>query len=164
MVALGLCTGLGAQETRPLSGQWATLTIEPQLRRNHIEIIFGTLRLDPVTKPLEYWIERRERRGSAETMAWADSRRCSPLHPLIAAMRDLEPLRPDPPGFNDDAALSLAVDGTLYRLEGSGRTGDRQSGRFSMSTNVGTPLAAWADRLEAELKPCWSSSRPTSKG
>ncbi|WP_157784799.1 hypothetical protein [Sphingobium xenophagum] len=76
------------------------------------------------------------------------------MRAVIGEMKRIEPLQPDPPGFQDGDIL-LTMDGTSYALEGPGRFQDSHVGKFKMEANVGTPLAAWAQRVEQTLAPCW---------
>jgi hypothetical protein len=65
---------------------------------------------------------------------------------------------PDVPGLGSEIA-ELVLDGVSYTLEAPGRVG-KGYGRFSISSNIGTPLARWADTTLAVLEPCWSAQAP----
>ena len=135
-----------AQADRP----WATLTIKPALGEIETRIAFGTTRLNPDTRKLDYWM-RREQNGIVQR---ADSKSCPAMRAVIGEMKAIEPMQPDPPGFQDGDIL-ITMDGTWYTLEGPGRFQDSHSGKFRMESNVRTPLAAWARRVEDVLAPCW---------
>ncbi|RJG52911.1 hypothetical protein D0Z70_17880 [Sphingobium terrigena] len=128
---------------------WATLTIKPS-SRDETRIEFGTIRLNPDTRQLDYWMRRTQR----HTVQKADSMTCPAMRAVIGEMKRIEPLQPDPPGFSDKDIL-ITMDGTLYRLEGPGNFSDSHSGSFMMEANVGTPLAQWARRVEKALALCW---------
>lgn len=135
-----------AQADRP----WATLTIKPALGEIETRIAFGTTRLNPDTRKLDYWM-RRERGGVVER---ADSATCPAMRAVIGEMKHIEPMQPDPPGFTDKDIV-VTADGIHYVLEGPGTFQDGHLGRFRMESNVNTPLAAWARRIEEAMAPCW---------
>ncbi|WP_156479367.1 hypothetical protein [Sphingobium herbicidovorans] len=138
-----------ALASAPTSPPWATLTIKPSWQQQ-TRIEFGTTWLNPDTRKLDYWM-RREQNGIVQR---ADSNSCPAMRAVIGEMKRIEPLQPDPPGFQDGDIL-LTMDGTSYALEGPGRFQDSHVGKFKMEANVGTPLAAWAQRVEQTLAPCW---------
>src|SRR3546814_6985620 len=74
------------------------------------------------------------------------------MRAVIGEMKQIEPLQPDPPGFQDGDLL-ITADGTWYTLEGPGRYQDSHMGKFRVEANVGTPLARWARRVEEALAP-----------
>lgn len=134
---------------RPLGPAWATLTIKPSWQEE-TRIEFGTIRLNPDTRQLDYWMRRMHGR----TVQQADSMNCPAMRALIGEMKRIEPLKPDPPGFSDKDILTT-MDGTLFMLQGPGNFSDSHSGRFMMEANIGTPLARWARRIEDGLGACW---------
>lgn len=128
---------------------WATLTIKPSWQAQ-TRISITTVGLDRDTRRLDYLMVR-EQNG---VLQQADSRNCPVMRVVIGDMKAIELMQPDPPGFSDDD-LTVTADGTWYTLEGPGRFQDSHSGKFRMESNVGTPLATWARRVEEVLAPCW---------
>src|SRR3546814_2441238 len=107
----------------------STLTIKPSWQQQ-TRIEFGTIRLDPDTRQLHYWM----RRTQGETVQQADSRTCRAMRAVIGEMKQIEPLQPDPPGFQDGDLL-ITADGTWYTLEGPGRYQDSHMGKFRVEAN-----------------------------
>lgn len=147
----GSCVARAAPEAPgpPRGPAWATLTIKPSWQ-DETRIKFCTIRLNPETRQLDYWM----RRAHGRTVQQADSITCPAMRGLIGEMKRIEPLQPDPPGFSDKDIL-MTMDGTLFTLKGPGNFSDSHSGRFMMEANVGTPLAQWARRIEDGLTTCW---------
>src|SRR3546814_16507168 len=77
---------------------------------------------------LHYWM----RRTQGETVQQADSRTCRAMRAVIGEMKQIEPLQPDPPGFQDGDLL-ITADGTWYTLEGP-RSEERRVGKECVST------------------------------
>src|SRR3546814_13645888 len=94
------------------------------------------------------------RRTQGETVQQADSRTCPAMRAVIGEMKKIEPLQPDPPGFQD-GALIITADGTWYTIAHSGSSPDSHMGKFRVEANVGTTLARCARRVEEDLAPTW---------
>lgn len=135
---------------------WTTLEKAPSFRPK-TEYLFGTLGMDQASR-FDYWLIRLSEK-EPDAPQWADSRTCPALRAAVAGMASLEPISPDPPISGKDD-LHIVVDGTRYTLQGTGRYSSGASGRFSMSGNVDSPLAAWTQQLERDLASCWKSGLP----
>lgn len=142
------------------SSSWATLRIEPSFAETRTEIAIGTLRYDRDKKQLDYWMRREVRgsRGGGLTVRWADSRTCAVMRPAISAMRHAGSTHVAPPGFVESSPPPL--DGTLYTLEAPGVYPGGPIATLRITANVGTPLAAWAERLQSDMAGCWTAKAP----
>lgn len=143
------------------SGKWATVRIEPSFAETRTEIAIGTLRYDQQAQQLDYWMRREERkiRGDGLAVRWADSRTCAAMRPAISAMRHVRAMQVAPPGFVESSPPPL--DGTLYTLEAPGVFPGSRIANLRITTNVGTSLAAWAERLKADIADCWTTKAPS---
>ena len=92
-------------------------------------------------------------RDNAETRSAANSRTCAAVLPVLHRMETLAMPTPDVPGYGTDLN-TLTLDGVAYRLETLATYGDR-GGKLELSSNVGTPLAAWSDAMFGALESCW---------
>jgi hypothetical protein len=106
-----------------------------------------------------YWFirEREDGEGRVTDRAAANSKTCPAV---LHAIRGLEHLRlptPDVPGYSRDYDV-IVMDGTTYLLTGTSRHSDGQPGDFSVSSNTGTPLATWTERLFLSLESCWKET------
>ncbi len=92
----GFCVARAAPETPelPRGLAWATLTIKSSWQ-DGTRIEFGTIRLNPETRQLDYWM----RRTHGRTVQQADSMTCPAMRGLIGEMKRIEPLQPDPRGL-----------------------------------------------------------------
>ena len=99
---------------------------------------------------------RRElaKRGGPAQIDHADSASCPGSAAALAAAEKLPMPIPDVPGFGAEST-TIIMDGANYRLEAYGVHRDGQSGRLSIESNVGSPLALWMDEMFETLEPCW---------
>ena len=139
----------------PLPGTWATFTREGALSHQAITVEAATDGVDPGSKRLEYKLRRTERSLDSVEVKWANSRRCPAIRPVLAGMRDLAPPRLSPPGIGD-GPTEVILDGVFYSLSAPAGYGGAEA-RVTVSSNVGTPLAAWVDKSLAALDRCWSA-------
>ena len=63
--------------------------------------------------------------------------------------------RPAPPGVGDDE-FEIVMDGVGYALHMPAAFG-RNSRSLNLTSNVGTPLAAWVDGAMTRMASCWSA-------
>jgi hypothetical protein len=89
-------------------------------------------------------------------ISWADSTTCPAIPALMADMPNIKMPSPAPYGLPDQP-LMITVDGATYTL--SAPSSDSM-GRLTISSNVGSPLAAWVDAAFVKLKPCWKPTAP----
>jgi hypothetical protein len=102
----------------------------------------------------------RQRGDAAPVTSWTDSATCPAVRAVIADMPNIKMPQPAPYGLSD-GPLSVTMDGTRYAL--SAPSSDNM-GRVSISSNVGSPLAAWVDTAFEKLKPCWQTKPGFSAG
>jgi hypothetical protein len=74
-------------------------------------------------------------------------------------MRKLEAPQPDPPGIDPNQQISITMDGVGYLLRAPATFGDK-SGKLTMSSNIGTPLAEWVETSLKRLENCWADVQP----
>lgn len=162
LTVLASLTAIGepAPATSMPSGRWATLRIEPAFAETRTEIAIGTLRYDQQAEQFSYWMRREERglRGDSLVVRWADSRTCAAMPSAIGAMRHVGTMEVAPPGFVQSSPPPL--DGTLYTLEAPGVYLGGRIANLRITTNVGTPLAVWAERLKTDMADCWTTKAP----
>src|SRR3546814_13895786 len=97
------------------------------------------------------------RRTQGETVQQADSRTCRAMRAVIGEMKHIEPLQPDPPGFQDGDLL-ITADGTWYTLQGPGRYQHSHMGTFGAAAKVGTPIERWPRGVGGARAPCWQGA------
>lgn len=84
----------------------------------------------------------------------ASSSACPAVRAVLASMRDLTMPRPAPYGVAGESD-AIVLDGTTYTLS---VPTDFPSGRMTISSSQGSPLAAWIDNAFKALEPCWSKT------
>jgi hypothetical protein len=136
-----------------LGPAWAEFSRKPALKREKTVVGIGTLGFDRRRSQLDFWLRRTVTANGIEKVAWADSRTCPAVRPMIAAMRELPVARFAPPGFSEGSPLIM--DGVCYSLHSYS-----DDGSLTVSTNVGTPLASWVEASLERLGPCWTSTIP----
>src|SRR3546814_16808244 len=85
---------------------WATLTIKPSWQQQ-TRIEFGTIRLDPDTRQLNYWM----RCTKGATVPQDDRRTCRAIPAVIGEMLQIDTLHPHPQGVQGET-ISNTPDGT----------------------------------------------------
>lgn len=134
---------------------WAHFSRSPALRGTSERVDVATSGVDPKSHVLFYAMRlTRTRFSQPDTVLWADSRTCPAVRPALAALGTLAMPRPSAPGI--DPPGDMVLDGVGYALAMPGRFAGGGEGQFSVSSNIGTPLAAWVDRSLKALEPCWS--------
>src|SRR3546814_16050274 len=98
--ALPLSTVCAASKPDP----WATLTIKPSWQQQ-TRIEFRTIRLDPDTRQLHYWMRRRQREPAQQ----ADSRTCRALRAVMGQLKQSDPLATPPPRLQYEHHLHTAI-------------------------------------------------------
>jgi hypothetical protein len=79
---------------------------------------------------------------------WIDSAECPVIDEVIASMNGLEMPHPTPYGVG--IPPPIVVDGTTYSLTPSSYS----NGQLTISSNIGSPLAAWIDDAFAKIASC----------
>jgi hypothetical protein len=138
---------------------WGRFSRYVYLRHSGETVEIATAAADPQTHVLSYTMRlTRTRFSQPDEVLWADSRTCAAMRPVLVAMQDVPMPRPSVPGL-DKNDINIVLDGADYRLRVPGRFG-AGGAQLEISSNVGTPLAAWVGRSLAALEPCWSENRP----
>ncbi|MFD1788178.1 hypothetical protein ACFSC3_11395 [Sphingomonas floccifaciens] len=135
---------------------WATLTYGEALRRGE-EIVYGFGNSADRT-PQTVWVRRTRTVDGVKTTDWADGKRCPGVGRVIQAFADLPPVKPRLPFDGNDGEIIL--DGISVTLDVESSYGSAYGTRLTISTNVGTPLAAFAAKVRSELASCWSTTPP----
>jgi hypothetical protein len=148
-----------AAPAKPLSLNpvWGTLTRKPALRLQSVKVEIGTIVGRRGPEGIHFWLKRTLTDRDRVETGWTTTLACPAARPALARMEEVS-ASPDVPGLGNEE-LEITLDGVSYTLETPGRIG-RGYGRFAISSNVGTPLAGWADATLATLEPCWSASQP----
>lgn len=157
-MALVLAALLAAAPAEPvsLSPPWATIRRSPALLRTQEAVEIGTVG-GAWPEGIRYWMRRTVRQRSATTVGWTTTADCPGSRALIGEM-ELLAAGVDVPGQGWESK-AIILDGVGYSLEAPARIGDGGI-RFGISSNLGTPLAAFTDRLLAALAPCWKADAP----
>ena len=95
-------------------------------------------------------------RNARPDEATASTAACVAARPVFLELETLALPTPDIPGrsprvrrfFQDGSGYTLRMRALYDLLEGG----------LTVSSNAGTPLAVWSNRLLAALEPCWSPS------
>jgi hypothetical protein len=129
----------------------------PELRRVTTEV---SVTIVPNGKRPEYLFRKtiRPDGGAIAETQWADSRTCEGARAMLAEVHSLPAARPHLFGIEPTEDLILVADGTTYRLE-SEASPPYGTGRISLSSNRGTPLAKWVEGAFSVLTSCWKASR-----
>ena len=116
---------------------------------------------DPVdTRDGEYTLRLITRTGDGSSISsWATSRTCSGVREAVEALNSI----PFPAVTSPRDGTEIIVDGVTYSVLFSARYGSQDSGLLELRSNVGTPLAAWVNKMIATAKPCWSGYRTLNK-
>jgi hypothetical protein len=92
--------------------------------------------------------------GVTAKIAWADSTTCPAVRSVIVSMRNIKMPSPAPYGLPDQST-TITMDGTGYFL--TAPSSDNM-GKLTISSNIGSPLAAWIDASFGKLEPCWTTA------
>jgi len=137
-----------------LPRQWAQFSRSGSL--NHvsetIDIATGDRGEDA---EFRYILRRTKNSLNAEPeIAWADSATCPAVRSVIASMRKIQVPSPAPYGLEGEST-AITLDGTGYSL--TAPSSDNM-GKLTISSNIGTPLAAWVDTPLKQLETCWKTA------
>jgi len=116
---------------------------------------------DPVdTRDGEHTLRLITRTGDGSSISsWATSRTCRGVREAVEALGSI----PFPAVPSPRDGTEIIVDGVTYSVLFSARYGTQDSGLLELRSNVGTPLAAWVNKMIATTKPCWSGYRTLNK-
>jgi hypothetical protein len=96
-------------------------------------------------------LTRKNLKG-ARQVRYADSGNCPAIQNVIKSMKSLKMPAPAPYGWWDGPLRLRVQDGIGYSL--SAPSSD-SNGQMTISSNMGSPLAAWVDSALKKLEPCW---------
>lgn len=130
---------------------WARFSAHHALGRLNIDVEIGT---DEITDAGSiFWIRRTIQAPGRKTVtSKVDTRSCPQMLAALDVLRDLPMPRPSLPG---DASI-VTADGTGYSLTISAAYAGASPGDVTLTSNVGTPLAAWVEDALSKLDSCAS--------
>lgn len=102
----------------------------------------------------EFRLIGRDRDDVVVTL-WASSRTC-PAVREVASLADLPPPEFQPPGDG----IEVVADGVWYSVTVPAGYGGQSGEPLKLTSNIGTPLAAWVDGALARLERCWTPVEP----
>ena len=134
----------------PLPMQWAQFSRSPALRgvSETVDVATGNRTGNDFSYKLRLTIYARQGEPSVK---WTDSAACPAARAVIASMTSIKMPTPAPYGVPGGSQF-ITVDGTQYFL--TAPSSDNM-GTMTISSNVGSPLAAWVDSSLKQLAPCW---------
>lgn len=102
---------------------------------------------------------------SERRIEWATSFACRGLEDVIVDLETLPMPTIDVPTAGAEYTPAPVADGVTYSLWSRSPTWSGASSySIEVSSNVGTPLADWSQRLRSTLAPCWSDQIPDAVG
>ncbi|MFD1951770.1 hypothetical protein ACFSGX_13430 [Sphingomonas arantia] len=147
---------LAAATQPPLPLQWAQFRRAGALSRvsETVDVATGGKRIGA---DFPYQLRfTKDALGEKPQIKWADSATCPAVRSVIASMTSIKMPSPAPYGVPGEQMM-ITVDGTGYSL--TAPSSDNM-GEITISSNVGSPLAAWIDASFKQLAPCWKTSAP----
>ena len=151
IAALALLAAQPLLSAQPLPADegWARFSAHRYLAHVEIDVAIGTMRSNK--GDAIYWVRRSTRRPRQWVeVSSTDSVRCPAILTMVQSMRDLPAPRPAPPP-QGSADITLTDDGTDYELHAPVASPGME---VTLSSNVGTPLAAWVEQSLAALGQC----------
>ena len=152
MIALAalLLTGSGASVVS--QDGWGTFSARGARSRIEISVVVGTK--DAGENPLVYWFRQTIKKpGQPRRTFQVNTEQCPGMLRLFRAVRDLPAPQLRPP-LADDEDLIITADGVGYSLSMPAAYSSASSGDMMLTSNVGTPLAAWIDAALEQLATC----------
>lgn len=135
----------------PLPTQWAQFRRSGHISET-VDITTGDRKGDPEF-PYRLRYTRSFLQGAPE-IKWADSATCPAIRTIVMSMRSIKMPSPAPYGVSTQS-MTLTLDGTLYSF--AAPSSDNM-GKVTISSNVGSPVAAWIDASLKQLAPCWATA------
>ncbi len=133
---------------------WARISADVALARSSTTIDF--IRDDADAAEGEYTLRLTVHDPAGlTTNRWATSRTCRGVQEAVEALGSV----PFPSVQMPRDATEIVMDGVAYSVRFSARYGSQLGGPLELRSNIGTPLAAFVDRMIATVQPCWSSYR-----
>jgi hypothetical protein len=146
-----LIATLALQAAQPLPNDdgWARFSAHQARSRIEVDVTIGSTR--SARGDVIYWIRRSTKRpGQWVEVSSTDSVRCPAVLAMLQSMHDLPAPRPAPP-VQGGGDIVVTADGTDYELHAPIASPGME---VTLSSNVGTPLAAWVEQSLAALGPC----------
>jgi hypothetical protein len=144
---------LALQAALPLTADegWGRFSAHRYLAHVEIDVAIGTVRGSNKGNPI-YWVRRTTKRPRQWVeVSSTDSVRCPAILTMLRSMRDLPAPRPAPPPPPDNDDIVVTADGVGYELHAPVASAGMD---VTLSSNTGTPLAAWVEQSLAALGPC----------
>lgn len=136
----------------PALPSFLRLDVDPALGLGHRQLEVGILPREG-SRP-DYWFRRTSPRDASLPPAYTSTRDCPAARAVLESLEQLAMPAPDVPGTGRAVGV-IVLDGVGYSLEARAIHADSQSGQVRLTGNVGSPLARWAQAMEAALAPCW---------
>lgn len=173
LIAIGLAIGLlqePAQRPNPreeLLGHfrpWAVLEVNPSLRLNsEVYSLYAPFSASPQDGGHRYVVWRRlsRHRMQPDKIEWAKVSDCPGAEASIIELENLPLPQVDVPMIGREDDQGPPLDGVGYDLWFQyGKWPDGFAYSASVSANVETPLADWAERFIHTMRACWSAEQP----
>jgi hypothetical protein len=131
-----------------------TLEVRPSFEPEFTTLYIGRFETDPTGV---FWFKRErvnQWKRSIKHEDYTTTDLCPDALVQVQALQHLQMPEPDVPGVEPDYT-KLILDGVGYALSGHSVHPDGQPGEFRIESNVGSPLAKWADSMLKSLAGCW---------
>jgi len=139
-----------AAQAQPADEGWARFSAHRYLAHVEIDVAIGTMP-GADKGDVVYWVRRSTRRPHQWVeVSSTDSVRCPAILTMLQSMRDLPAPRPTPPP-PDNNDIVVTADGVGYELHAPVASPGMT---VTLSSNTGTPLAAWVEQSLAALGEC----------
>lgn len=99
------------------------------------------------------------------TISWVSAASCPGAASILHELEDLPVPMIDVPhyGRSIDNSEDVVLDGARFKLWAQRPVWTRSTAYgVEVESNLGTPLAQWAERLKQVLEPCWTDREPTA--
>ncbi len=153
---IGLALAVAAAK---LDEPWLTFSRAPAFDRRVTIVEAGTFTAGPAQ--WNYWFRRTVRKGRSAQVWWTDTTRCPAARWVVVEAVNLQPPRIEMPGVKIKDDVIISGDGVDYSFSSEASFDDGVLADIHFTSNVGTPLAAWADESLRRLEPCWSREPPS---
>lgn len=141
------------------------LEVRPALRpATETFSIYAPFDRPPNEGGTRYLAVRRLTTGpDGDTIEWARASGCPGAVQALEALEHLPAPIIDVPTLGNEERFSPPLDGVTYRLWSRWPKWPGAIGyEVSLESNVGTPLAEWAQGFRATMEPCWTAHAPTA--
>lgn len=143
---------------------WAVLEINPSLRlESEAFSLYAPFTASPQQGGVRYLAWRRLSRHAlhGERVEWARVADCPGAEARLLELEALPLPQVDVPLLGREDRQGPPLDGVGYSLWFQyGKWPDGFAYAATVTSNVGTPLAIWADQFRRTMEPCWTSEEP----